>query len=160
MMSKACIQCGAESEILPVQLGDIFTLTYLRVCSPGCLFIMAYEYLHEIGYHKQFRNSLYDKQNAEDKDMRTKFVDTVTKEALRSMRQHLEETPELLSISAPDCILKMFEGVPPIPHCSGGTMRFTRPSKQEKIRWQVDHVERLKRSLNEALHDLEDLENE
>lgn len=36
----------------------------------------------------------------------------------------------------------------------------TTPPKQEKIRWQTEHVERLKESLRDALHDLENLENE
>lgn len=31
MATKPCIQCGTECDILAVQLGDIFTLTYLRV---------------------------------------------------------------------------------------------------------------------------------
>ena len=160
MCNKPCLHCGTDCQILPVQLGDIFTLTYMRICSAECMFMMAYDYLYEVGYHKQFRNSLWDKQDAEDAALRKEFVDTVTEEALKNMREHFETNPNLLSTPAPDCILKMFEGVPPIPMCSSQPMRFTRPTKKEKIRWQTEHVQRLKDNLREALHDLEKLENE
>jgi len=122
--------------------------------------MMAYDYLYEIGYHKSFRNSLWHKQDAEDAAMRKEFVDTVTDEALKMMREDLQANPKLLSTPAPDCILKMFEGVPPIPQCAGQTMRFTRPTKQEKVRWQKDRVDRLKKDLEEALKELDGLENE
>ena len=160
MSTKPCIQCGTECEILPVQLGDIFTLTYMRICSAECMFMMAYDYLYEIGFHKSFRNSLWNKQDAEDAAKRKEFVDTVTEETLKNMREHFQSNPNLLSTPAPNCILKMFENVPTISKCSSQTMRFTRPSKQEKIRWQTEHVNRLKENLRDALHDLEKLENE
>lgn len=160
MSTKPCVQCGKECEILPVQLGDIFTLSYLRVCGPECMFIVAYDYLYEIGYHKQFRGHLYDKQNEEDFALRKEFVETVTEESLRMMREHLQANPNLLSTPAPDCISKIFDGVPPIPNCSGSTVRFTRPSKEDKLRWQKDYVEKLRGNLREALNDLEKLENE
>jgi len=160
MSKKPCIQCGNDCEILPVQLGDIFTLTYLRICSPECMFIEAYDYLYEIGYHKSFRGALYDKQNEEDMAERKAYVNDVTEGALRMMREHFETNPNLLSTPAPDCILKMFEGVPPIPQCATQTMRFTRPTKQDKVRWQKERVDRLKKDLQEALHELDGLENE
>jgi hypothetical protein len=120
----------------------------------------AYDYLYSIGDHKSFRGKLYDKQNEEDAAERKEYVDQVTEESLKMMREHFETNPNLLSTPTPDCILKMFERVPPIPMCSSQPMRFTRPTKQEKIRWQTEHVERLKESLRDALHDLEKLENE
>ncbi len=158
-MKKPCIQCGNECEILPVQLGDIFTLTFLRICSPECMFMEAYDYIYEMGYHKHFRNKLYDKQNEEDAAERKEYVDQVTEESLKMMRKHLEANPNLLSTPAPQNILKTFEGVPPIPQCSGQTIRFTRPTKQEKIRWQKERVDRLKTDLYEALKELEELKN-
>lgn len=160
MSKKPCIQCGNECEILPVQLGDIFTLTFLRICSPECMFMEAYDYLYEMGEHKTFRGKLYDKQNEEDAAERKEYVDSITDEPLRMMREDLPVNPNLLSTPVPDCILKMFEGVPPIPQCSSQSMRFTRLTKQEKIRWQKERVDRLKKDLREALHELEGLEND
>jgi hypothetical protein len=67
---KPCIQCGNDCEILPVMLGDTFTLTYLRVCSSECMFLVAYDYLYDICHHKDFRNKLYELQNEEDRGKR------------------------------------------------------------------------------------------
>lgn len=145
---------------MPVQLGDLFTLSFLRVCGAECMFLLAYDYLYEIGYHKSFCGNLFDKQNEEDLAERTKYVDRVTEEALRIMREDLQANPKLLSTPVPEGILKIFEEVTPIPQCSGQTMKFTRPSKEEKIRWQTARVDRLKNDLSGALEELRGLESE
>jgi hypothetical protein len=159
MTNKPCIECGKECEILPVMLGDTFTLTYLRVCSPDCMFIIAYDYLYKIGYHKDFRNSLYDMQNEEDKKQRDEFIKLTTTEFLADFGKRLAENPDLLSTPAPECITNMFDQAPQIPFVSGDTMRFTRPSKDERLRWAKEHLERMKEKLKEAHDDLEKLEN-
>lgn len=156
---KPCIQCEKECEILPVQLGDMFTLTFLRICSGECMFQMAYDYFYEIGYHKDFRNSLYDKQNAEDKAERDQFIDATTKAYLEDFRKHLEANPKMLSTPAPEGVLKMFSEAPQIPACSA-PIRFTRPSKEDKIKWQRRYVEQLREKLNDAELDLAKVENE
>ena len=128
MTLKPCIQCGNDCEILPVQLGDLFTLTFLRICSAECMFMEAYDFLYSIGYHKSFRAKLHDKQNEEDAAERKVYVDQVTEESLKMMREYLEANPKLLSNPAPDCMLKMFEGATPFSQCSGQIMKFTRPT--------------------------------
>ena len=89
MTLKPCIQCGNDCEILPVQLGDLFTLTFLRICSAECMFMEAYDFLYSIGYHKSFRAKLHDKQNEEDAAERKVYVDQVTEESLKMMREYL-----------------------------------------------------------------------
>ena len=158
-MKKPCIQCGNECEILPVQLGDLFTLTFLRVCGPECMFLEAYDYLREQCNHKGFRNWLYDKQNEEDAAERKAYVDGITEEALRMMREDLKANPKMLSTPMPEGMLKIFEDVKPIPQCSSSTVRFTRPSKDERIKWAKQHVERMQEGLRDAIKDLESLEN-
>ncbi len=158
-MKKPCIQCGNECEILPVQLGDTFTLAYLRVCGPECMFLVAYDYLYEIGYHKQFRGALYEKQDEEDKKERDQWIKEVTDEAIRMMGEHFAANPKMLSTPAPDCVLKMFSDCPPLP-ASCGVMRFTRPSKEDRLRWQAEHVQRLRSQLSEAEKDWEALQSE
>lgn len=158
-MKKPCIQCGEECEILPVQLGDIFTLTYLRICGPECMFLVAYDYLYDIGYHKDFRGKLYEKQNEEDKEERSAYVDAVTEESLKMMRESLAANPQLLSTPMPEGILSIFQGVSPMSQCSSKPMRFSRPSTEDKIKWQSERVKRLKKDLREALKELEDLKH-
>lgn len=162
MSLKPCIQCGKDCEILPVQLGDLFTLCYLRVCGGECMFLIAYEFMCDIFEHKQFRNKLYEMQNEEDKKDRDDLVKEITDEWLRSRRehQHLEANPLLLSHPIPEGIAEIFENSPGIPQAAGTTMRFTRPSREDKIKWANKHVERLKDDLRNALHELEGLENE
>ena len=159
MSTKRCLQCGKECEILPVQLGDVFTLSYLRICSSECMFLMAYDYLYDIGYHKTFRGFLYDKQNEEDKLDRDRWVNEVTEESLRMMREHFQTSPNLLSTPIPEGMLKMFAEMPPFPEIST-TMKFTRPSKKDRIKWQSTYVDKLKKNLQEAMQDLEKLGNE
>lgn len=158
--TKPCIECGKECEILPVQLGDSFTLTYLRVCGPECMFIVAYDYLYEIGYHKEFRNKLYDKQNEEDKVLRDEFIDTTTEMYLESLKKRLEANPGLLTTPTPNCITDLFASVPSIPSCSSTTTRFTRLTKDEKIKWARQRVQRLQEDLLEAQLDLAKEEND
>jgi hypothetical protein len=159
-MKKPCIECGNDCEILPVMLGDTFTLTYLRVCSSECMFIVAYDYLYEIGHHKDFRNSLYDKQNEEDKKECDEFIEFTPEEFSKSFRKNLEANPEMLSTPVPEGIMKMFADRPQIPLASSCTMRFTRPPKEDKVRWAKEHVERVWDKLKDAVKELERLENE
>lgn len=77
MSKKPCIQCGTDCEIFPVELGEMFTLTYLRLCGAECLFLVAWDYLCEIGHHKEFRNRLPKKQNEEDAAECKSYVDRV-----------------------------------------------------------------------------------
>ena len=159
MTKKPCIQCGNDCDILPVMLGDSFTLTYLRVCSSECMFLIAYDYLYDICYYKDFRNKLYEMQNEEDRKERDEFIDLTTKMFLEDFKKHLEVNPNMLSTPAPEGIMKMFEGGEQIP-LTGGTMRFTRPSKEEKIKWAKKHVEHMKEKLRDTFRDLERLEND
>ena len=160
MTLKPCIECGKDCEILPVQLGSLFTLCYLRVCSGECMFLQAYEYMREHCIHKQFRGHLYDKQEEEDKKLRDEWVKEVTDESLKQMREHFEANPNILSTPAPSCIAEMFSSRPEIPANCGKTMKFTRPKLEDRIKWAHQHVERMKTGLREALKDLEKLENE
>lgn len=160
MTTKPCIECGKECEILPVMLGDSFTLTYLRVCSSDCMFLIAYEYLYEIGHHKDFRGRLYDKQNEEDKRERNEFIEETTRAVLDSFRKNLEANPGLLSTPIPQGIFDAFSSASTIPTSSGCTMKFTRPSKEQKISWAQDHVDRLQKKLKDALEDLDKMKNE
>lgn len=156
---KPCIQCEKECEILPVMLADTFTLTYLRVCSPECMFFVVYDFLYEIGYHRDFRNKLYDKQNDEDKALRDEFIDTTQKLFFENFKKNLEANPNLLGMPAPEGLLKMFADAPALPVC-GGTMRFPRISKSDKIKYATQHVERCKKDLREAIEDLEKLQHD
>lgn len=156
---KPCIECGKDCEILPVQLGDLFTLCYVRVCGGECMFLQAYEYMREHCIHKQFRDHLYDKQNEEDKKLRDDYVKMVTDESLKMMAQHFKENPLLLSTPVPDEIGALFKSTPISKDC-GGTMRFTRPKIEDRIIWAKEHVNRMEKQLKEALKDLEKLENE
>jgi hypothetical protein len=119
---------------------------------------MAYDYLYEIGYHKSFRNHLYDQQNEEDKLCRDSWIKSITDEFLKNQADSFKSNPNLFSMPIPE--LKMFEGCEPLQQNSGATMRFTRPSKEDQIKWQSAHVESLKQKLNEATNDLEKLTNE
>lgn len=160
MTLKPCIECGKECEILPVQLGDLFTLTYLRVCGAECMFLIAYEFMRENCQHKQFRNKLYELQDEEDKKERDTWIKHITDESLKSMREHLEASPNLLSHPVPNAVVEMFSGSPVIPQSCGKTMRFTRPKLEDRIKWAKEHVNRTKRALREALSHLERLTHE
>lgn len=154
---KPCIECGKDCEILPVQLGDFFTLTYLRVCSPECMFLVSYEFMRDIGEHKQFRNKLYELQNEEDKALRAKHVDEVTQDSLKSMREHFEKCPDLLSRPVPDLVHNLFCNAPTISSDCGQTMRFTRPKLDDRIKWQLECVQRIKTQLDDEREQLEKL---
>jgi hypothetical protein len=160
MSLKPCIECGKECEILPVQLGDLFTLCLLRVCSGECMFLIAYEFMRDQAEHKQFRKKLYDLQNEEDKKERDDYVKEVTDESLKMMREHFEANPNMLSTPAPNCISELFASRPEIPHSCGKTVTFTRPCMEDRIKWARQHVQRAERGLAEALKDLDKLELE
>jgi len=159
-MKKPCVQCEKECDIEPIQLGDAFTLTYLRACSPECMFLIAWDYFYEIGHHKDFRNKLHDLQNEEDKKLCQEFIEATSKMFLENFKKHLQANPKMLSTPVPEEFLNMFKDVPKIPVSSGCTMRFTRPCKEQKIVWAKEHVERVKEELKEAIEDLEKYENE
>jgi hypothetical protein len=150
---KPCIECGKECSIFPIELGDSFTLTYLRVCGTECLFRITYDYLYSICHHKDFRNHLYDLQNAEDRALRDEFIDVTTKMALEEFRKH----PQLLSTPIATAVFDMFKDAPQLPDV-GGVCRFVRPTKEEKIQWAKRHVNQLTADLLLAQKDLEDLE--
>jgi hypothetical protein len=158
MTLKPCLECGKECEILPVQLGDLFTLTYLRVCCGECMFLIAYTFMRDQAIHKQFRNTLYENQNAEDKKDRDEWVKFVSDEALIKMREDLEKNPFLLSTPLPSLISEHFKDDPNLN--VGRTMRFTRPSKQDKINWAKERIARLSKELEEECKELEKLDNE
>jgi hypothetical protein len=153
---KPCIQCGNDCDIFPIELGDSFTLTYLRVCGTECLFRITYDYLYSICHHKDFRNHLYDLQNAEDKALRDEFIDITTDQFLEDFRKHLEANPKMLSMPVPEAIFDMFKDAPQIP-LTGGTCRFVRPTKEEKINWARRHVMQCQADLIKAQADLEEL---
>lgn len=157
---KPCIECGKDCEILPVQLGDFFTLTYLRVCSAECMFLVAYTFMREIGEHKQFRNHIFGLQNEEDKALRTEHVDEVTQESLKSMREAFENCPDLLSRPVPNLVHDLFKSTPTISNQCGQTMRFTRPKLDDRIKWAKEHVVRMQNNVEQALEDLQKLLNE
>lgn len=160
MSLKSCIECGKECEIFPIQLGDFFTLTYLRICSEECMFLTAYEFLRGIGEHKAFRNFLYENEYEDDKKERNEFVSLVTKDALENQKKHYEANPNILSHPIPQSVIEMFSKYETIPYSSGQTMRFLRPSKQDRLKWANERVERLKQDLKDAVIDLERTENE
>lgn len=144
---------------MPVQLGDSFTLTYLRVCGPECMFIVAYDYLYEIGEHKSFRNSLYDMQNAEDRAERDRVMKEVADESLRMLGESFKANPGLLTMPMPHSITQLFAEAPTVCCYSSTTIKFTRPTKKQKIKWAKDRVKRLEGDLLEAELDLAKAEN-
>jgi hypothetical protein len=104
------------------------------------MFLIAYEFMRDNYEHKQFRGKLYDMQNEEDKKQRDEWVKIVTDESLRMIREDLD--PLLLSHPVPQCVVDMFKNNPGIPQCDvGNTMRFTRPSKQDKVKWANETIE-------------------
>jgi hypothetical protein len=121
------------------------------------MFVVAYDYLCEIGHHTDFRSSLYDKQNDEDKKLRDEFIDFTTKEFLEDFRENLEANPDLLSAPIPEAIFSIYSEAPKIP-VSGGDLRWIRPSKEDRIKWQREHVDRLRADLIIAVQELEKLE--
>ncbi len=67
---------------------------------------------------------------------------------------------KLLSVPTSDCVLNLFESLSQIPKSPDQLMRFTRPSREERIRWVTEYVNRLKADLRVALEDLEKIEDE
>lgn len=160
MTLKPCIECGKECEVLPVQLGDIFNLCYLRVCSGECMFLIAYEFMRRNCQHKQFSNSLEELQNEEDKKERDCWIDEVTDEWHKRLKESLEFNHDLLSLPVSEGLSSLFlDNQFPLPEV-GNVMRFTRPSIEKRILWAKEHVEHVKEKLVEAMKDLEKIENE
>jgi len=95
--------------------------------------------MRDIGEHKQFRNKLYELQDEEDKALRTKHVDEATRGSLKSMREHLEKCPDLLSHPVPDLVHNLFKESPISTNCSQ-TMRFTRPKLDDRITWAKEQL--------------------
>jgi hypothetical protein len=124
MSKKPCIQCGKECDIFPLQLGDVFTLTLLRICSEECMFREAYDYLYEIGEHKAFRSWLYDKQNEEDEVERDSYIEDITNESIKYLKESLATNLNLLTTPLPKMAQDFFN-MPSLP-TAGSVMRFTR----------------------------------
>jgi hypothetical protein len=157
MSKKPCLVCEKECDVFAIQLGDFATLTYLRVCGEGCLFMLAYEYLHEINENKVFRNSLSNKENEEDRKERRQLQDLQMKHFLEEQRRHFEENPALISTPAPKCLIEMFANSPSIPNNCGKTMRFVRATKEERIEWKKKYVEEQKKRLEEGEKELREI---
>lgn len=147
---KPCISCGEPCEVFAIQLGDSFTLTWLRVCNERCLFETALEYLYSIGESKNYRNSLYKLMNKEDSEALYKFMDQATEAALKDFRKHLEENPDLLTTPYPKGIIEAFKDHKQIPVNSGTTCRFVRPKVEDLIKYQKQYIDDLKRRLRDA----------
>lgn len=160
MSLKPCIECGKECEILPVQLGDVFTLTLLRVCSAECMFLIAYEFMRERYEHKHFRSKLADMQNAEDKKTRDEMIEETTQSHLKYMEEHYKANSDMLSTTVAQGLMDLFSSSPHIPCGGSQTVRFTRPKIEDRIKWAEEHVEQMKEDLKGALDDLKKLENE
>jgi hypothetical protein len=84
----------------------------LRVCSAECMFVLSYDYLYEIGSHRDFRNSLHKKENEQDAAERRKYLDKVCEEAQENLRKCLSENEFLLTNPAPSLIQEMFQANP------------------------------------------------
>ena len=74
------------------------------------------------------------------------------------MKKSLEVNPKLLTSPMPS--IDLFKDFAKMPDCGGVTMRFTRPSKKDRIKWQSAHVDTLREKLIEAVQDLEKMESE
>ncbi len=141
-MKKPCIQCDKECDILPIELGDSFTLTYLRICSPECMFMTAYDYLHDIGCHRDFRTHLSVLQSEEDRKAKDEFIRRTTEAFLQDFGDHLKLNPNLLSVPVPKVIEEMFGGRENLnfPFSSGKAMKWAQPSKEDRILWAKKHI--------------------
>lgn len=159
-MNKPCIQCGKECEIFPVQLGDIFTLVYLRICSHECMFLEAYDYIYKNGYHEDFGNELYDHQSIEDASERKKYIDEEILEVSIARMKGFISDPNLLNTPMPHGIANLFAQPSRDSFCSTTTMVFLRPTKDQKLEWARDLIDRIKNDLNDAIEDLEKIQNE
>ena len=124
MTLKPCVECGKECEILPVQLGDIFTLTLIRACSPECMFQIAYEFIREIGEKSQFREKLYQMQYEEDRSVVEVLLDISV--------ENLKPPIDLLLHPVPQCVIDVFSELK-IPFNSDNIMAFTRPMSNKKV---------------------------
>lgn len=151
---KPCTNCGEECEIFPIQLGDQFTLTYLRVCDYKCLFETAYEFLYSLSDHKNFRNFLLDLENEEDKADRKVYLEELQKEQLSKISEKLNS--DLLKAQLPIELFKSFKNAEPIEKHSK-TLKFCRIPEEELIRLQKEFIEAQRKKLKEAERDLEDM---
>lgn len=156
---KPCLVCDKPCEIYSIQLGDVFTTSYLRICSDGCLFDLAHEFLYSICEHKNFRNWLSKKELKEDSKERDAFIDEITNYAIESIKESLKGSENLLSRPKSPLTEKMF-GQGEIPQKTGPTMRFKRPSLKDRIKWQKEFITRQKTLLKDAEDDLREMENE
>lgn len=157
---KPCIECGKDCSILPVQLGDFFTLTNLRVCSGECMFLIAYNFLYENHLHRDFRNKLNTLENKEDAEERAKYQKIITDEALKDQEKYFKENSTLLSLPVPKKMTDMFLSMKPIPQTASKTCCFTRPKIEDRIKWQTKYIEDQKMKLEEAKKYLLKIENE
>jgi hypothetical protein len=157
---KPCIVCGKTCDIFSIQLGDMFTLTLLRVCNFQCLFDTALEFLYELQEHKTYSDKLWHKQHADDRKLRDEVIQQLTSAFLEDQRKHFEENPKLLSTPIPQGIFDTLKGISKIPISGEGTIRFSRPKLEDRIKWQKNHIESLKEKLKKAETELEAMNHE
>ena len=154
-MEKNCLHCGKKCEIFALQLGDFFTLTYIRVCNFTCLFSLANEFIYELGEHRAFGQFLKEKENEEDKEACALFIKQMIKNSLETMEKDFKGNPNLLLTPATEGLLKILENSTPFPENSGKTIRFTRTSKEEQIKCHKKYIENLKSRLKDSENELE-----
>lgn len=90
MAKHPCIYCKKDCDILPLQLGDVFTLTYLRLCNAECLFFLTCEYLYETGMSYDFNAYLWKKQIPEDRKERDDFIERTSNESIKTFARALK----------------------------------------------------------------------
>ena len=83
---KPCRHCSNPCEIYALQIGDIFNLMYLRVCNIECLFMLAYDFLHKEGLHKDFLVWLEKQEEKDDQELNN------LKQRKEELERKLEET--------------------------------------------------------------------
>lgn len=154
---KPCLVCEKQCSIYAVQLGDSFTLTYLRLCSGECLFELAYEYLHSLYEHKTFMNSLFSKENEEDRKAREKSEQIRLEAFLKAQKESLEKNPSLLTAPIPD----FFKDINrmPIFHL-GKPIKFIKSSPEIRLEREINYIKNLNNKLEEAVKDLKKILNE
>ena len=98
-------------------------------------------------------------QNEEDKNLRNQVIENATKESLKYLGQHLKINANILSCPFPDVINNLFSGQTTIGE-SSQPMRFTKASKEKRLQWQREHIDRLNLKLKEALEEMEKIKND
>lgn len=160
MIKKPCIYCGDDCDIFSIQLGDAFTLTYLRLCDWECFFWLTYDYLYSLGRHRDFRHYLYEKQSPEDEKEKDEFIKFSTSQFLEEFKKGLGINPYVIPSPIPEVLLKLFYDTPFFNLDRSTSIKLCRSSKEDKLKWAKEHVEKMHTALENALKDLRDIENE